>query len=136
MAMSSALLTLGGAMSILLRSVFFFEVPLNFRRNLTIRHPVNGLNTDDASMQLVSHETFLQLALGLARTKYQNRFCITNTRNDRIVVNPVRNSSRALNPAGIIVKSNPDAEHRGIISNGVNVEKSRRPSLAAIICRY
>jgi len=36
-------------------------------------------------------------------------------------VNPVRNSSGALNPAGIIVKSNPVAEQRGIISNGVNV---------------
>jgi hypothetical protein len=35
-------------------------------------------------------------------------------------VNPVRNSSGALNPAGIIVKSNPAAEQRGIISNGVN----------------
>jgi len=41
-------------------------------------------------------------------------------------VNPVRNSSRcdskpsgALNPAGIILKSNPAAEQRGIISNGV-----------------
>ena len=35
-------------------------------------------------------------------------------------VNPVRNSSGALNPAGIILKSNPVAEQRGIISNGVN----------------
>ena len=41
-------------------------------------------------------------------------------------VNPVRNSSRcdskpsgALNPTGIILKSNPAAEQRGIISNGV-----------------
>ena len=34
-------------------------------------------------------------------------------------VNPVRNSSGALNPAGIILKSNPAAEQRGIISNGV-----------------
>jgi hypothetical protein len=34
-------------------------------------------------------------------------------------VNPVRNSSRALNPAGIIVKSNPVTEQRGVISNGV-----------------
>jgi thiamine biosynthesis lipoprotein len=36
-------------------------------------------------------------------------------------VNPVRNSSGALNPAGIILKSNPAAEQRGIISNGVKV---------------
>jgi hypothetical protein len=34
-------------------------------------------------------------------------------------VNPVRNSSGALNPAAIILKSNPAAEQRGIISNGV-----------------
>jgi hypothetical protein len=49
-----------------------------------------------------------------------------------IKVNPVRNSSRALNPAlrggtpygaepGIILKSNPVAEQRGIISNGVKL---------------
>jgi hypothetical protein len=37
-------------------------------------------------------------------------------------VNPVRNSSRALNPAGIIIKSNPVAEQQGIISNGVKKE--------------
>jgi hypothetical protein len=37
-------------------------------------------------------------------------------------VNPVRNSSGVLNPAGIILKSNPAAEQRGIISNGVNRE--------------
>ena len=35
-------------------------------------------------------------------------------------VNPVRNSSGALNPTGIIAKSNPATEQRGIISNGVN----------------
>ena len=49
-------------------------------------------------------------------------------------VNPVRNSSGALNPAGIILKSNPAAEQRGIIPKGVNREivlKSRAefPSL-------
>jgi len=37
-----------------------------------------------------------------------------------VEVNPVRNSSGALNPAGIILKCNPAAEQRGIISNGVN----------------
>jgi type IV pilus assembly protein PilA len=35
------------------------------------------------------------------------------------MINPVRNSSGALNPAGIILKSNPAPEQRGIISNGV-----------------
>jgi hypothetical protein len=39
--------------------------------------------------------------------------------NEANRVNPVRNSSGALNPAGIILKSNPAAEQRGIISNGV-----------------
>jgi hypothetical protein len=42
------------------------------------------------------------------------------------VVNPVRNSSGALNPAGMILKSNPAAEQRGIISNGVNREMKKR----------
>jgi len=37
------------------------------------------------------------------------------------IVNPVRNSSGALNPAGIILKSNPATEQRGIISNGVKM---------------
>jgi hypothetical protein len=37
----------------------------------------------------------------------------------KLKVNPVRNSSGALNPAGIILKSNPAAEQWGIISNGV-----------------
>jgi hypothetical protein len=39
------------------------------------------------------------------------------------LVNPVRNSSGALNPAGIILKSNPAAEQRGIISNGVKIHE-------------
>jgi hypothetical protein len=48
-------------------------------------------------------------------------------KNSLFIVNPVRNSSRydskpsgALNPAGIVIKPNPAAEQRGIISNGVN----------------
>jgi 2-C-methyl-D-erythritol 4-phosphate cytidylyltransferase len=36
-------------------------------------------------------------------------------------VNPVRNPSGALNPAGMILKCNPAAEQRGIISNGVKI---------------
>jgi|GEM_PF-1493641 hypothetical protein len=39
---------------------------------------------------------------------------------DDIKVYPVRNSSGALNPTGIILKCNPAAEQWGIISNGVN----------------
>jgi type IV pilus assembly protein PilX len=34
-------------------------------------------------------------------------------------INPVRNSSEALNPAEIILKCNPAIKQRGIISNGV-----------------
>jgi len=40
-------------------------------------------------------------------------------------VNPVRNSSGALYTAGMILKSNPAAEQRGIISNGVKLERRR-----------
>ena len=38
-------------------------------------------------------------------------------------MNPVRNSSGALNPAGIILELNPTAKQRGIISNGVKVRR-------------
>ena len=37
-------------------------------------------------------------------------------------VNPVSNSSGALNPAGITIKPNPAVEQRGIISNGVKAK--------------
>jgi NADH-quinone oxidoreductase subunit J len=37
-------------------------------------------------------------------------------------VNPVRNSREALNSGGFILKSNPTAEHRSTISNGVKEE--------------
>ena len=36
-------------------------------------------------------------------------------------MNPVRNSSGVLNPAGIILELNPTAKQRAIISNGVKV---------------
>jgi hypothetical protein len=39
-------------------------------------------------------------------------------------MNPVRNSSGALNPAGIILELNPTAKQWGIISNGVKVRRS------------
>jgi hypothetical protein len=41
--------------------------------------------------------------------------------HDFSLVNPVRNSSGALNPAGTIPRSNPASEQRGIISNGVEL---------------
>jgi hypothetical protein len=65
----------------------FLKVPSNFYRNLIIRHLVHCFNTDDASTKFVSLETFLQLTLGLPGAKYQNRFCITNTPDYRIVEN-------------------------------------------------
>jgi hypothetical protein len=40
----------------------------------------------DASAKVDSFQAFLQFALRLTRTEYQNGFRITNTRNDRIVV--------------------------------------------------
>ena len=43
-------------------------------------------------------------------------------------VNPVRNSSGALNPDGIILKCNPAVEQRGITSNGVKVDTNTFPS--------
>ncbi|MBM4306511.1 MAG: metal ABC transporter ATP-binding protein [Deltaproteobacteria bacterium] len=43
-------------------------------------------------------------------------------------VNPVRNSNNVLNPAGIIIESNPVAEQGGIISNGVSVVSVRNLS--------
>jgi tetratricopeptide (TPR) repeat protein len=42
-----------------------------------------------------------------------------------VTVNPVGNSNGALNPAGNILKSDLAADQRGIISNGVNEEKSK-----------
>ena len=39
-------------------------------------------------------------------------------------MNPVRNSSGALNPAEIILELNPTAKQWGIISNGVKVHRS------------
>ena len=41
-------------------------------------------------------------------------------------VNPVRNSSGALNPTEVILKPNPVAEQWGIISNGVKEEDKRK----------
>jgi len=52
-------------------------------------------------------------------------------REEEEVVNPVRNASVALNPTGIILKSNPSAEQWGIISNGVK-EPANRVADAAL----
>src|SRR4030043_959054 len=93
---------MGGFISILLLTLFW-KVLSNFRRNLTIRHLGDCLNSYNASTEVVSFKTFFQFALCVTRTKYQNRFCLTNTGNYSIVV---------------------------------NVEMSRKLSLAAIIRRY
>jgi hypothetical protein len=89
--------------SILLRIAGVLEMLSNLCRDLTIRHLVNRFHTHDASIEVVFLEPLLQFALGLTGSEYQNGIRITNTRNDRIVV---------------------------------DVELSRKPSLAAIICRY
>ncbi len=65
----------------------FLKVLMNFCRNLTIRHLVDCLHTYDSSTEVASFKTFFEFALCVTRTKYQNRFCITNTCNYRIVIN-------------------------------------------------
>ena len=73
----------------------------------------------------------LRLAIQGAKENHLVTFGIKPTRPEAgygyIKVNPVRNSSGALNSAGIILKSNPAAEQRGIISNGVNHSSKLRP---------
>ena len=54
----------------------------NLRRDLTIRHLVNGLDTYDPPTEVAPLETFSQLILRLAGTEYQNGLCIANARND------------------------------------------------------
>jgi hypothetical protein len=63
------------------------KVLSNFHRNLTIRHLVNRFNTHYASTEVAFFKTFLQFALCLTRTKYQNGFSITKTCNYRLVKN-------------------------------------------------
>ena len=79
---------------------FFLKIPSNLRRDLAISHSVNGLYANDAAAKFVSFKTFLQLALGLTGSKYQNGFRITHTRNHRIVVNV--ELSRELSLAAVI----------------------------------
>ena len=70
----------------------------NSRRNLTIRHPVHGFNAYDPSTKPVFLKTLLEFALCLTRTEYQNRFCITNARNHRVVVNVEMSRKSSLAP--------------------------------------
>ena len=62
------------------------KILADFCRDLAIRHLVDCFNGDDVPTEIVSFEALFQLALGLARTKQQNRFGITNRRDHLIVV--------------------------------------------------
>ena len=72
------------------------EVPSNLGRDLTIRHLVGCFNTYDAPAKAVLFKTFFQFAFCLTRTKYQDRLCITNRRNHRIVVDVEMLRTRSL----------------------------------------
>ena len=63
------------------------KVLSNLRRNLALRHLVNGLDRCDVSTESAFLDAFLQLTFGLTRTKYQNGFRITHAGNDRIIEN-------------------------------------------------
>ena len=60
------------------------------------------------------------LLIGKHNPSAEHDLCQSGASVGHPPVNPVRNSSGALTPAGIILKSNPAAEQRDIISNGVN----------------
>ena len=61
------------------------KVLSDLRRDLTLGHLINCLDTYDASTEPGSFETLSQFILCLAGTEYQNGFCITNGRNDSII---------------------------------------------------
>src|SRR4030042_5064782 len=75
-----------------------------------------GLSAEDNELIgfLVSHH-LLMVETALRRDLHDEQV-ISRFSNE---VHPVRNSSGTSNPAGIVLKSNPAAEQRGIISNGV-----------------
>jgi len=54
--------------------------------NLSIRHLVDGLNTNYPPTERFTLKTFFELDLCLAGTKYQDGFGITNTRYYMIIV--------------------------------------------------
>ena len=58
----------------------------NFRCNLAIRHLVNGFNSYDASLECSALNPLCELDLCLSRAKYLDGFCITNLRDDVIIV--------------------------------------------------
>ncbi|MDP3016037.1 MAG: AMIN domain-containing protein, partial [Deltaproteobacteria bacterium] len=102
--------------------------------NIDLKQVKHGLKIENGTISEVittQYDDKGRIEIGLLQMTHYNI-----SREDRNVfidiekVNPVRNSSGALNPAlrggapygaepGIILKSNPDAEQGGIISNGV-----------------
>jgi len=71
--------------------------------------------------EIIGHMGIIEVreVKGNQRSKAVFLIHASGTKRQGGAVNPVRNSSEALNPAGIILKSNPDVEQRGINSNGV-----------------
>jgi len=55
-------------------------------RNLGSGHLVNRFNPDDASTKPLASEAFFEFALGLARAKNQDGLCVTNMRDDLVIV--------------------------------------------------
>lgn len=84
------------ALSILTRAAGVLEMLSDFRRNLMVCHLVDGFHTHDASAEVVFFQPLFQFALSLARAEYQNGFGITNTRNDRLIVNVEMGRKRSL----------------------------------------
>ncbi len=58
----------------------------NFRCDLAIGHLVHGFNRKDMTLESFMLKTLFQLAFCLTRAKYLDGFCITNSRNDLVVV--------------------------------------------------
>jgi hypothetical protein len=81
-----------------LPTALVLKVLAHFRHNLPMRQFVRRFTPDYASTAVVSLEPFCQLALGLTRTKEQQRVRRTNTRNDRIVVEVAKLAKTSFTP--------------------------------------
>jgi len=86
-------------------------------------------------------ETFLPIInwVNISEDFFSLKRGVNPVRNSSGALNPVRDLSlNGINPAGIILKSNPAAEQRGIISNGVNnclIKRLRGSMVADLACR-
>jgi hypothetical protein len=58
----------------------------NFGRKMTVSHLANCLNADDAPAEFFTLKTFLEFVFCFTGAEYLNRFCITNTCDDVIIV--------------------------------------------------